>query len=62
MPSARHQPAGETDRHTRFRRGLAESHRCEGTAFITLNTALEEYLAHSDVKGAAAAPCRRKGM
>ena len=45
----------ESDPDARFRMGLAESHRGERSAFITLNTALEGFLARNDVKGAALA-------
>jgi len=39
----------------RYRTGLAESHRGDRRAFMTLNTALEDYLARNDVKGATLA-------
>jgi LuxR family transcriptional regulator, maltose regulon positive regulatory protein len=56
MPAARRKESmAGPDSDARFRKGLAESHRGERSAFITLNTALEAYLARNDVKGAALA-------
>ncbi len=55
MYAARRVSDRGSDPESRYRLGLAESHRGERKALETLNTALDGYLARNDIKGAALA-------